>query len=283
MADFNGAKPVQTVRDDEFKIILVDGQSGDTATKKLSIVGEGDAYSAGVNDLGVPAMGKDGSGNAVILPVPLPITDNGGTITVDASDLDIRDLTHASDSVKVGDGTDFLAVNTDGSINSVISDGGNSITVDASDLDIRDLTHASDSIKIGDGTDFLAINADGSINVNITDTSGADVCDYKTSATVGVGTEVLHHYVVTNTKTFIGANVLVGARGAVKVRVGTSTDGIAMSAVKMVYFQDPKENRQIEISKLSLLGDGTKSIVIGITNLDAASSDVYSTLQGDEK
>ena len=39
------------------------------------------------------------------------------TIAVTATDLDIRDLTHVSDSVKVGDGTDFLAVNTDGSIN----------------------------------------------------------------------------------------------------------------------------------------------------------------------
>jgi hypothetical protein len=39
------------------------------------------------------------------------------SITVTATDLDIRDLTHVSDSVKIGDGTDFLAVNTDGSIN----------------------------------------------------------------------------------------------------------------------------------------------------------------------
>lgn len=39
------------------------------------------------------------------------------SITVSATDLDIRDLTHVSDSVKVGDGTEFLAVNADGSIN----------------------------------------------------------------------------------------------------------------------------------------------------------------------
>lgn len=53
------------------------------------------------------------------------ITDTGGslnvnvsnTVTVQATDLDIRDLTHVSDSVKVGDGTDFLAVNADGSLN----------------------------------------------------------------------------------------------------------------------------------------------------------------------
>lgn len=48
------------------------------------------------------------------------IQDGGNSLTVDAIDLDIRDLTHVSDSVKVGDGTDFLAVNTDGSINVVI-------------------------------------------------------------------------------------------------------------------------------------------------------------------
>lgn len=105
----------------------------------------------------------------------LNITDNGGSLTVDgsvtvsASDLDIRDLSHTQDSVKLGDGTDFLAVNADGSLN--ITDNGSSITVDgsvtvsASDLDIRDLSHTQDSVKIGDGTDFLAVNADGSLTV----------------------------------------------------------------------------------------------------------------------
>ena len=39
------------------------------------------------------------------------------SVVVTATDLDIRDLTHVSDSVKIGDGTDLLAVNTDGSIN----------------------------------------------------------------------------------------------------------------------------------------------------------------------
>lgn len=43
--------------------------------------------------------------------------DATGQLFVVASDLDIRDLSHAQDSVKVGDGTDFLAINADGSIN----------------------------------------------------------------------------------------------------------------------------------------------------------------------
>jgi len=46
------------------------------------------------------------------------------TITVTATDLDIRDLTHVSDSVKIGDGTDFLAINADGSINAAFTEGG---------------------------------------------------------------------------------------------------------------------------------------------------------------
>lgn len=121
--------------------------------------------SDGTNDLLIDASGH------------LSINDGGNSITVDgavsvsATDLDIRDLTHVSDSVKLGDGTDFVEVNADGSLN--ITDNGGSITVDdggtplsvsATDLDIRDLTHVSDSVKIGDGTDFLAVNADGSIN-----------------------------------------------------------------------------------------------------------------------
>lgn len=58
------------------------------------------------------------------------------TVTVSATNLDIRDLTHSSDSVKIGDGTDFLAINADGSINVAISsvaddaaDSGNPIKV----------------------------------------------------------------------------------------------------------------------------------------------------------
>ena len=40
-----------------------------------------------------------------------------GTVTVQATNLDTRNLTHVSDSVKIGDGTDFLAIETDGSVN----------------------------------------------------------------------------------------------------------------------------------------------------------------------
>lgn len=329
MTDFNGAKPVMTVRDNEFKVSLVDGASGSSATNKLSIVASGDSLTS---KFGVVVFGVDNSGNAVSIPVgtngvkveasDLDIRDlvfatdkvdvSGSSVTVSATDLDIRDLAFATDKVDVSgsevsldsatlaalenitvSATDLdirdLAFATDKvdvsgsevSLDSATLAALEDITVSATDLDIRDLSHASDSVKIGDGTDFLAVNTDGSINVNVT-LPGGKVCDYKTSATVGVGAEVIHMYPVTSGKKFSGNSILVGARGAVKVRFGLSTDGIAMSTVKGVYFQDPKENCDHEIDCLELLGDGTKAIAVGITNLDGQSSDVYSTLQGYE-
>lgn len=90
---------------------------------------------------------------------PVPVSDAGGSLTVDATDFDIRDLSAAQDNIAISDGTETLAINVDGSINV-----GNTVTVSATDLDIRDISAAQDNIAISDGTDTLAINADGSIN-----------------------------------------------------------------------------------------------------------------------
>jgi len=60
----------------------------------------------------------------------LKVSLTNSSLAVTASDLDIRDLTHVSDSVKIGDGTNFLAVTAAGKLNAIIEDGGNSITVD---------------------------------------------------------------------------------------------------------------------------------------------------------
>lgn len=82
------------------------------------------------------------------------------------------DEANIADGPNVGavihDGTDVMAVNGDGSINTVS-------TVSATDLDIRDLSASQDNVAISDGTDTLAINADGSIN--ITDNGGSITVD----------------------------------------------------------------------------------------------------------
>jgi hypothetical protein len=80
---------------------------------------------------------------------PWPVTDNGGSLTVDNAG------TFAVQATQSGTWT--------------VQQGTPPWTVSATDLDIRDLTHVSDSVKVGDGTDFLAINTDGSALVDITD------------------------------------------------------------------------------------------------------------------
>lgn len=93
------------------------------------------------------------------------VDDNGGSLTVDATDLDIRDLSHTQDSIRLGDGTDFLAINADGSLN--ITDNGGSLTVDATDLDIRDLNFASDSVtaRLQDGSGNAIESIGGNLSV----------------------------------------------------------------------------------------------------------------------
>lgn len=68
-----------------------------------------------IRDLQFATDSVDVSGSSVSI---------SGSVAVTATDLDIRDITHVSDSIKVGDGTDFLAVNADGSINVNLTDDG---------------------------------------------------------------------------------------------------------------------------------------------------------------
>ena len=78
-----------------------------------------------------------------------PLTDaelRATPVPVSATDLDVRDLTHVSDSVKVGDGTDFLAVNGDGSINVSFSQAA--------------ITPTVTSVSVGSGAAVTLLAAD---------------------------------------------------------------------------------------------------------------------------
>lgn len=74
-------------------------------------------------------------------------------VNIAASDIAIEvDLDHTTDSVKIGDGTDFLAVNADGSINAVVT---------ATNLDIRDLAFATDKVDVSGSS----VSISGDVNV----------------------------------------------------------------------------------------------------------------------
>lgn len=131
----------------------------------------------------------------------LDINVINSSLTVDSTDLDVRDLSHTQDTVHLGDGTNLTSVNASNelqtrdddantSLSSIdsklvdgndigditvnnasgasavnIQDGGNSITVDATDLDIRDINQTQDNIAIGDGSSLYTNTFIGSDNI----------------------------------------------------------------------------------------------------------------------
>jgi len=126
--------------------------------------------------------------------VALDVHLSNTSIAVTATDLDIRDLAFATDSVDVSgsevslDAATLAALETINAVQSGvwdigtvttltsitndvnIADGGNSITVDAVDLDIRDLTAVSDSVAshIFDGSGNAIGSTSNSLDVYIT-------------------------------------------------------------------------------------------------------------------
>jgi hypothetical protein len=140
------------------------------------------------------------------------------------------DLSHVDDSVRLGDGTNFLTSTTVGAdIGLDVNLINASIVVTASNLDIRDLTHVSDSVKIGDGTDFLAVNADGSVNTKAAGASSAayGAVTVTTSATDIVGTDLTNRIQIIvqnigNKDVYIGSNASVTAANGLLLASGSS-------------------------------------------------------------
>ena len=198
----------------------------------------------------------------------LHVVVDSGAITVSATDLDIRDLTHVSDSVKVGDGTDFLAVNADGSINAIVT---------ATDLDIRNLTLALDAVKVsGNATANSELNPlwvkEGAA------VSGTEVQDYDTSAAVAADTADNHDYTVAGT-TFLLKSVIAAFSGGGKVEVQVGP--VASLVSKAVAFVS-KEGGHVQLNfdpAIEVTGLVATVRVIR-TNRQGQAQDVYSTIIG---
>lgn len=132
MADFDSSLPIRTGNDGDIVSKIADA---DTPSQQL-------------------AVGADGSIN---------ITDNGGSLTVDATNLDIRDLTHVSDSVKIGDGVETVAVNASNEMQTRDDDANTLLGTIDSD------TSAIAAGQLADGHNVTVDNASGASAVNIQD------------------------------------------------------------------------------------------------------------------
>lgn len=143
-----------------------DGEAIDSTSGALHVLLQNASIAVTATDLDIRDLdsGSDsvsavqsGTWNVVATATDLDIRDlafasdsvtahQGGswTVTATATDLDIRNLSHSQDSVKVGDGTDFLAINSDGSIN---------ITLAANDTVANDvLTVGTSEVELVAGT-----------------------------------------------------------------------------------------------------------------------------------
>jgi hypothetical protein len=125
----------------------------------------------------------------------LAITDGGGSITVDASNLDIRDLVFATDKVDVSGSTVELGATTLAALETItVLQGTSPWVVSATDLDIRNLDYTLDNVAIKGATgNQLVVNADGSLNVNadISIVNGSDKAEDSAHASGDIGTYIL--------------------------------------------------------------------------------------------
>lgn len=178
------------------------------------------------------------------------ITDNGGSITVDgsvtvsATDLDIRNLSAAQDNVAISDGTDTLAVNADGSINVAFASGV--------------------EVKITDGTDDLAINADGSLNAVVTATN-LDIRDlvFATDKVDVTGSSVSVSNTVTVQSTDLDIRNLTFAQDKVDASGSTvALDAPTLAALESVTVQNGSGAAAVNIQ------DGGNSITVDSVDLD---------------
>jgi hypothetical protein len=258
MADYNSSLPIRTESAGDAIVKVADAI---TPSQQLKVESDGSINVNGSFSLpsGSEIKITDGTDDlAVNADGSLNITDNGGSLTVDASNLDIRDLVFATDKVDVS---------------------GSSVTVSATDLDIRDLSHSQDSVKVGDGTDFLAVNSDGSINVKLSDRSGTEIDSYNTSAALAAAASSNHDY--TTTGTFRLTSVEASASGKMKIEIQIET--AAASGVfntKCVMFNSTANpNMSFQLKSPILVASGAKVRVIR-TNKDNQAQDVYSTILG---
>lgn len=124
-----------------------------------------DAVNLDIRDLAFATDKVDVSGSAVSVTGDVNVTQGTSPWVVSASDLDIRDLSHSQDSVKVGDGTDFLAINADGSLNvQTVEAGYSSWSVIAASVD-----------NTAGGTQLAAAPLSGRLRVEIQNLGTQDI------------------------------------------------------------------------------------------------------------
>lgn len=192
---------------------------------------------------------QNGAGAAAV-----NIQDGGNSLTVDATDLDIRDLNHAQDNVAIAQGGNTLGVQADGSITSRVVDAA--------------------------GAAFSAINP---LPVTLTQDNAGDEINAHSTQTLAVSATANFDYPASPAKTLILTQIEASASGKIKVVVAVETAlGSGVYANKFVQFNSTANpNCAIQL-KSPIKVEAGVNVRVSITNRDNQSQDVYATISGQE-
>lgn len=225
---------------------------------------------------------------------PVPVSDAGGSLTVDASDLDIRDLTSASDSVEVLQAAhDDLNANANIQVGNAdvangnpvpVSDAGGSITVDAVDLDIRDLDAATDSVQANLFDEAgVAFSVSNPLPVSVSVSDGDPIHSYDTQAALAAAASDNHDYTVTALKTLYVRQIVASGSGKMKIEIQEETAaGAGTYNTIAVFFNSTASPNMYFQPEQPLEVEAGKKIRVIRTNRDNQAQDVFSTIIGAE-
>lgn len=232
MSDFNSSVPIRTEANGDAAVKIVDGG---TPSQALAVDASGRVSVASIQDISAGTQTND-----------VKITLDSEAVVLGAGAALIGE-------VKVTDGTDDLAVNTDGSINGRVVDAAG---------------------------DIMAVNADGSINVNLANSSSAvEYYDANVGSAIAAAATSNHDRVLAAAEIFTGFTV--AASGKYKYEVRTDKVLTATFVTVLVGFGTGATDapHMIVLPEPIDLASG-KTIRIIRTNRDNQSQDLYSTIIG---
>lgn len=234
------------------------GVDADGDYAALSVDANGRLYAIVTGTVAVSSV----AGNVTVVQptgTNLHVVVDSGTIVVTATDLDIRDLSHTQDSVKIGDGTDFLAITAAG--NAQVDIASQSLT----------------AVKIS--KDANANSQTNPIFVQTVDNAiTGEVTDYNTASAVAADATSNHDYTVTSTMKL--RQITVAASGGAKFEIQVGP--VASLVSKKVGFI-PKEGGVVEVHfnpPLEVPNTSTGTVRVIRTNRQGQAQDLYSTIEG---
>jgi hypothetical protein len=250
MADYDSSLPIRTEAAGDVDIFISDSV---TPSQKLKVNADGSIDTNTSLPAGTKVIITDGTDDLAVN------ADGSVNAIVSATDLDIRDLSQATDSVTAHQGGTWSV------------DVANTVTVQATDLDIRDLTAASDSVAAHlfdeAGNAFSSSNP---LPVEFFE-SKAEVFNF--SQGTNIAKNASHTHTFAAPADFKLKDVYVSGSG--KLRAELKIDGNTVA----VGFNSTA-NPQVTWRFQKGLNASSVNVVVEIENKDNQAQDLYSTIVG---